>query len=97
MATRITIIDSALRPITRAAAEARLAAADVPFGSRNTVADLLVYPQLEERSRWADVPPPGAPVRTVIPPFNIGGVTTPMGAVPRLDEHGTEIRKELGR
>ncbi len=91
------LIEEALGRFTRRAAEERLGAADVPFGSRNTVADLLVHPQLEARSRWADVATPGGSVRAVIPPFNIGGVTAPMGAVPGLDEHGVEIRKELAQ
>jgi itaconate CoA-transferase len=90
------LIEEALRPLTRRAVEQRLEAADVPFGSRSTVADLVTHPQLEARGRWAEVATPGGPVRALVPPFNIAGVTAPPGAVPALDEHGAEIRRELG-
>ena len=91
------LVEDALRPFTRRDAEARLARADVPFGGRNTVADLIAHPQLARRGRWVDVATPGGDVRGLVPPFNIGGVRSPMGAVPALDEHGDAIREELGR
>ena len=62
---------------------------------RNTVADLVGHPQLEGRGRWVEIATPGGPVRAILPPFNIRGAPAPMGAVPRLDEHGDEIRREL--
>ena len=89
------LIEEALRDVPRAVAEQRLAEADVPFAARSTVADLIGHPQLEARGRWAEVATPGGPVRAIRPPFNIGGAPAPMGAVPRLDAHGNEIRREL--
>lgn len=89
------LIEDALRLLTRRAAEERLAAADVPFGSRSTVQELVAHPQLEQRGRWARVATPGGEVRALLPPFNISGVHIPMGAVPALDEHGDAIREEL--
>ena len=67
----------------------------MPFAARSTVADLVAHPQLESRGRWADVETEGGVVRAIVPPFNIGGSAAPMGAVPRLDQHGQQIRQEL--
>lgn len=91
-----TLIEDALRPLSRRTAEERLAAADVPSGARSTVADVVAHPQLVGRERWQPVATPGGEVRGLVPPFNIGGVWSPMGAVPALDEHGAAIRDELG-
>ena len=89
------LIEEAFLPLRRSVAEERLAEGDVPFAARSTVADLVAHPQLESRGRWADVETEGGVVRAIVPPFNIGGSAAPMGAVPRLDQHGQQIRQEL--
>lgn len=90
------IVEEVLATATRAEVETRLEAADVPFGSLNTVADLVAHPQLAARGRWTEVLTPGGPVRALIPPFGIGGMDPVMAAVPRLDAHGDAVRRELG-
>ena len=89
------IIEEVFAPLGRRDVEARLEAADVPFGSLNTVGDLVAHPQLA--SRWVEVDSPGGRVRALVPPFNIGGVQPRMAAVPALDADGEAIRRELAR
>ena len=89
------LIEEAFLPLPRSVAEERLVEGDVPFAARSTVADLVAHPQLEARGRWADVQTPGGAVRAIVPPFNIGGSPPPMRPVPRLDEHGAQIRREV--
>jgi len=81
---------------TRREIEAKLEAADVPFGALSTVADLVAHPQLSARGKWTEIPTPGGPVRALRPPFGIGGIEPRMAAVPALDEHGEQVRRELG-
>lgn len=90
------IVEATFATTTRALIEAKLAAADVPFGSLNTVADLVAHPQLAARGRWVEVASPAGPVRALRPPFAIGGVEPRMAAVPAIDEHGGELRREVG-
>ena len=89
------LIEEALLPLPRQVAEERLGAGNVPFAARSTVADLVAHPQLASRARWVEVATPGGAVRAIIPPFNIAGAPPPMGAVPGLDQHGAQIRREV--
>lgn len=91
------IVEEILASATRRDIEEKLAAADVPFGSLNTVADLVAHPQLASRGRWAEVDTPNGAIRALVPPFNIRGAEPRMQRVPGLDEHGDEIRREVGR
>jgi len=84
------IIEEIFSASTRREIEAKLEAADVPFASLNTVADLVAHPQLV--SKWTEVGSPSGPIRALRPPF---GIETRMAAVPGLDQHGSEIRREL--
>lgn len=88
------IVEEIFAGHTRAEIEGKLAAADVPFGALNTVADLVAHPQLASRGRWVEVETPGGSVRALRPPFAIGGAEPRMAAVPALDEHGDAIRRE---
>lgn len=83
-------IEDAFAAATRAEIEAKLAAADVPFASLGSVADLVAHPQLA--SRWTEVASPAGPIRALRPPF---GMDARMAAVPALNEHADEIRREL--
>jgi itaconate CoA-transferase len=73
-----------------------LADADVPFGDVNDVGALVAHPQLESRGRWMDVRSPGGILRAAAHPINLAGLRQRQGAVPSLDEHGDEIRLEVG-
>jgi crotonobetainyl-CoA:carnitine CoA-transferase CaiB-like acyl-CoA transferase len=84
------IVEEVFASAARRDIEAKLEAADVPFASLNTVADVVAHPQLQ--GRWTEVPSPGGPIRALRPPF---GIEARMAAVPGLDEHGAEIRSEI--
>ena len=91
-----SLVESLLADDTRASAEARLAQADVPFGTVNDMQGVLRHPQLEARERWFDIPSPAGPLRALHHPLNIEGLPRPAGAVPALGEHTEEILAELG-
>jgi itaconate CoA-transferase len=89
------IVEEIFGSHTKAEIERSLDAADVPFGSLNTVADLLAHPQLAARGRWVEVATPAGPVRALRPPFGIEDVV--MAAVPGLGEHSDAVRREVER
>ncbi len=78
------LIDAVLGATTTEAVERALAEADIPFGSLNSVRDMIDHPQLAARHRWTDAETSSGPVRTLVPPFNIVGFTPRPGRVPDL-------------
>jgi crotonobetainyl-CoA:carnitine CoA-transferase CaiB-like acyl-CoA transferase len=90
------LIEWLLADDTRASAEARLVEADVPFGTVNTLADVLNHPQLEARGRWFDIDSPAGDLRAFHHPMNIVGLERPPMRVPALGEHTDEVLRELG-
>jgi itaconate CoA-transferase len=90
------LIESLLANTTRQEVEARLAQADVPFGSINDIQQVVEHPQLVARGRWFDVPSAVGPVRALHHPFNIAGIPRPAGAVPELGQHTDQVLAELG-
>jgi formyl-CoA transferase len=49
------------------------------------------------RDRWRQVDTPGGPVRALLPPVTLDGVTARMDAVPSVGEHTDTILRALGR
>ncbi len=90
------MIEGILSGWTSQEIEAKLAAADVPYGHVNTVAELVEHQQLAARHRWLEVDSETGPIRTLAHPFNISGLAQARGAVPRLGEHTAEVIAELG-
>jgi crotonobetainyl-CoA:carnitine CoA-transferase CaiB-like acyl-CoA transferase len=90
------LLESLLADDTRESVEARLVEADVPFGTVNTVEDVLQHPQLKARNRWFDIASPVGQLNAFHHPMNIVGLERPAGAVPALGEHSAEVRSELG-
>ena len=78
------VIEAVLGVRTKSEVERAFEQADVPFGSLNSVRDLVDHPQLAARHRWMEADSPAGPVRTLVPPFNIVGFTPRPGAVPEL-------------
>jgi itaconate CoA-transferase len=91
------LIESLLASDSRADIEARLAAADVPFGSVNDVGEVLRHPQLAARARWFEIQSEVGALRAFHHPLNIAGLARPAGAVPALGEHTAEVLAELSR
>jgi len=90
------LIESLLAEDSRESVEARLAQADVPFGTINTVEDVLQHPQLAARQRWFEIQSPAGDLRAFHHPMNIVGLERSSGAVPALGEHTAEVLAELG-
>ncbi|MBV9329407.1 MAG: CoA transferase [Chloroflexi bacterium] len=90
------LIEALLADDTRAAVEARLAEADVPFGAVNRVEDVLDHPQLAARERWFNIDSPVGELRAFHHPMNIAGLERPPMRVPELGEHTAEVLAELG-
>jgi crotonobetainyl-CoA:carnitine CoA-transferase CaiB-like acyl-CoA transferase len=90
------VIESVLSRWTSPEIEAKLAAADIPYGHVNTVAELVEHPQLAARHRWVEIDSEAGLVRGLVPPFNISGLPKIGGAVPRFGEHTAEVMAELG-
>jgi crotonobetainyl-CoA:carnitine CoA-transferase CaiB-like acyl-CoA transferase len=90
------LIEILLSQDTRESAEARLLAADVPFGTVNDLFQVLQHPQLEARGRWFEVASPVGSLRALHHPMNIDGLDRPAGAVPDLGQHTAEVLAELG-
>jgi crotonobetainyl-CoA:carnitine CoA-transferase CaiB-like acyl-CoA transferase len=78
------------------AVEARLAAADVPFGNLNEVDGLVDHPQLAARERWLEVGSPAGPFRALADPLNLSDMPKRADPVPALGEQTDEIARELG-
>lgn len=90
------LIERLLANDTRAAVEARLTEADVPFGTVSSVEDVLQHPQLVARGRWFATPSPVGEVKAFQHPMNIVGLNRPVGEVPALGQHTAEVLAELG-
>ena len=75
--------------------DARLEAADIPFGALTDVAGLLEHPQLSSRGRWFEVDSPTGPVRALRSPLNLSGLDERPGAIPALGQHTAEVLAEL--
>jgi itaconate CoA-transferase len=91
------LIEEIFSQLTSAAIERKLAAADIPYGHVNSVAELADHAQLASRNKWIEVPGGGAgAVRALADPFNISGRPQAKGAVPRLGEHTLAVLQELG-
>jgi crotonobetainyl-CoA:carnitine CoA-transferase CaiB-like acyl-CoA transferase len=73
-------------------AEARIANARL-----NSVADYLAHPVLAERDRWRTVETPAGPIRALLPPAILSGLTPRMDPVPAVGAHTGQILAELGR
>ncbi len=89
-------IDDALGELPRAEVVRRLEAADIPFGSLNSVAEFVEHPQLTARDRWREINTPVGPIQSLLPPFDLEGATAQMGDIPEVGQHSDEILAEAG-
>lgn len=82
--------------LTRDEAIARLENAGIAYAQLNTMENLWQHPQLRARQRWREVATEVGPVEALIPPFNVGGITPQMNAVPALGAHTDQVLQECG-
>jgi formyl-CoA transferase len=74
-----------------------LDAAGIATARLRTIPQFLDHPVLAGRERWRDVGTPGGPVRALLPPATLNGVTPRMDPVPAVGEHSGPILRALGR
>jgi crotonobetainyl-CoA:carnitine CoA-transferase CaiB-like acyl-CoA transferase len=84
-------IAAAFARFSRTQAAEKLRAANTAFGFVNDVAAFSHHPEL----RRAMVQTPNGPVSLAAPPVRFSDETRPLGPVPALGEHSTEIRTEF--
>jgi formyl-CoA transferase len=89
-------IDEALGALPRAEVVRRLEAADIPFGSLNSVAEFVDHPQLIARDRWRQINTPAGPIESLLPPFDLEGADAQMGDIPEVGQHTDEVLTEVG-
>lgn len=74
----------------------RLEQAGIAYARLNTMEGMWNHPQLQARQRWRDIPTENGPVKALIPPFSVAGVTPRMDGVPALGAHTHQVLQELG-
>jgi crotonobetainyl-CoA:carnitine CoA-transferase CaiB-like acyl-CoA transferase len=90
-------IDAALMRFSIEEAEARLEAAQVPYGRMNDVSDVLQHPQVLSRGRLVETGLPGGQSADLLRmPFNIEGLDEAPAAVPEVGQHTDAVLGELG-
>jgi itaconate CoA-transferase len=90
------LIEARFSGLTVEEVEARLEAADIPFGRVNDLAGVWDHAQLRARNRYASVETPAGPVEVLRHPMNVRGIETPVLPPPALGEHTDAILTELG-
>jgi len=90
-------IDAAMMRLSVEEAEARLEAAQIPYGRMNDVADVLQHPQVVSRGRLLDTGLPGGQHAEFLRmPFNIEGLEEAPSEVPEVGQHTNAVLSELG-
>lgn len=89
------IIESHFSRYKQAELVAKLNRADIPNGTRNDVPSAMAHPQLAARNRWTNVVSPVGAIPALLPPHNLAGAPSRLGAVPALGEHTEEVLAEL--
>ncbi|MFN8534510.1 MAG: CaiB/BaiF CoA-transferase family protein [Dehalococcoidia bacterium] len=90
------ILEASFSKLTVAEVEARLEAADIPFGRVNDLEGVWNHPQLRARGRFAEVETPNGPVEVLRHPMNVRGAASDVHSVPTLGEHTDEVLAEIG-
>jgi crotonobetainyl-CoA:carnitine CoA-transferase CaiB-like acyl-CoA transferase len=90
------IIGKRFAALTEPEASRLLMQADVAHARVNEVQGLLDHPVLAGRDRWRQVDTPGGPIRALLPPTSISGVTPRMDPVPAVGEHTDAVLASLG-
>ena len=75
---------------------ARLDTADIASARLGSIGELASHPQFTARDRWREVESSGGPLKALLPPVVMDGVTPAMTAIPALGQHTDAILGELG-
>ncbi|MET7860131.1 CaiB/BaiF CoA-transferase family protein [Streptomyces sp. NPDC005318] len=90
------IVAARFAELTAADAVKLLDEAKVANARLNSVAEFWEHPVLAGRDRWRDVDTPGGPVRALLPPATISGLSPRMDPVPAVGEHTDDVLRGLG-
>jgi formyl-CoA transferase len=86
-----------LGALDTAAVVAALDEAGIAHARLRSVPEFLAHPVLAGRDRWRTVQTPGGPVRALVPPAELTGVSPRMDPVPAVGEHTDQVLRSLGR
>lgn len=89
------VIHGVLSQVSVAEAIERLDAVGVANARMRSMRDFSAHPQLAERHRWQDIETASGPVRSLIPPATIEGVTPRMDPVPQLGADTERVLAEF--
>ena len=70
--------------------------AAIAYARLNSVQRFADHPQLAARRRWCEVDSPVGPLRAMVPPVTMAGVTPRMDAIPAVGQQTDAILDELG-
>lgn len=89
------IIERKLRTMTSSKLIELLEENDIANARLNTMREFMEHEQLISRKRFRTVETENGPVKALIPPVTMQGVTPVMSKVPKLGEHTEKILQEL--
>jgi len=89
-------IESAFSSNTAAQVTDALDRAGIANGRVNDVGEIRNHEQLGARDRWRSVDSSAGPIDAALPPANLDGVESFMGAIPEAGAHTDALLRELG-
>lgn len=90
------VIEAAFAGLSADEVVERLERAGIANARMRTVQEFIDHPQLAARDRWTEIDSPVGPLRALLPPVVMEGVTPAMGAIPALGAHTDAILATLG-
>ncbi len=90
------IIVEAFARLTADEVVQRLEAAGIANARMNGMQEVWSHPQLQARSRWAEVDSESGRIPALLPPGRTGPMETRMERIPALGEHTDAVLAELG-
>src|SRR5690606_37588714 len=85
------VIEAAFAGLSADEVVERLERAGIANARMRTVQEFIDHPQLAARDRWTEIDSPVGPLRALLPPVVMEGVTPAMGAIPALGAHTDAI------
>lgn len=89
------LIEAKLRAMDSTEVMKLLEANDIANARLNTMREFMAHEQLKSRNRFRTIETEKGPIKALLPPVTMQGVTPVMNKVPRLGEHNEKIFAEL--
>lgn len=90
------LIEQVFAALTSEEVTQRLDRAQIANARMSTPHDLWDHPQLAARGRWGEANSPAGPLRMLLPPVTLRGVTPRMDPIPDVGEQTARILAEIG-